>query len=103
MDAYVRQFGVSKNHDEFYTNETIIELFKNYTTNVVSRYVNSPAVFGWELANDPRCNSTLGATNSCTPQTVTKWHSTLAQHVASVDPNHIIASGYVAWIFNTCS
>lgn len=55
MDAYVRHFGVNQQHDEFYTNDTIIELFKNYTTNVVSRYVNSPAIFGWELANDPRC------------------------------------------------
>ena len=103
MDVYVRQFGISKNHDEFYTNETIIALFKNYTTNIVSRYVNSPAVFGWELANDPRCSSTLGASTTCTPQTVTKWHSTLAQHVASVDPNHIITSGYVASISNASS
>jgi mannan endo-1,4-beta-mannosidase len=55
MDAYVRQFGVDKKHDEFYSNQTIIDIFKNYTTNIVSRYVNSPAVFGWELANDPRC------------------------------------------------
>ena len=55
MDAYVRHFSVNQQHDEFYTNDTIIELFKNYTTNVVSRYVNSPAIFGWELANDPRC------------------------------------------------
>lgn len=54
MDAYVRQHGKSLHHDEFYTDEKIISLFKNYTTNVVSRYVNSPAVFGWELANDPR-------------------------------------------------
>jgi mannan endo-1,4-beta-mannosidase len=111
MDAYVRQFGVNKQHDEFYTNDTIVEIFKNYTTNIVSRYVNSPAIFGWELANDPRCvarnlspaallikylrcNSSLGRSDNCTPQTVTKWHSTLAKHVLSVDPNHLVGSGY---------
>jgi len=44
MDAYVRQFGVHNKHDEFYTNLTIIEHFKNYTTNIVSRYINSPAI-----------------------------------------------------------
>lgn len=62
MDAYVREFGATLNHDEFYTNETIIDIFKSYTTNIVSRYVNSPAVFGWELANDPRsviCHSII--------------------------------------------
>lgn len=54
MDTYVRQLGVDSHHDEFYRNETIMELFKSYTTKIVSRYTNSSAVFGWELANDPR-------------------------------------------------
>lgn len=53
MDAYVRAFGLNM-HDEFYSNERIINAFKNYTTHVVSRYANSSAIFGWELANDPR-------------------------------------------------
>lgn len=101
MDAYVRHFGVDKQHDEFYTNNTIIDLFKNYTTNVVSRYVNSPAIFGWELANDPRCNSSLPSTN-CTPQTVTRWHSILAQHVLSVDPNHLVSSGNHGFFCTGC-
>ncbi len=46
MDVYVRQFGL-KHHDEFYTNETLIDSFKNYTTQVVKRYVDSPAVLAW--------------------------------------------------------
>lgn len=69
---YVRELGATKTHDEFYTNETIIAAFENYTTQVVSRYVNCPSVLAWcvavskyldrpdemssfrELANDPR-------------------------------------------------
>lgn len=47
MDVYVRQFGNGTNHDEFYLNPTIVAAFKNYTTQIVSRYVNSPAIFGW--------------------------------------------------------
>jgi mannan endo-1,4-beta-mannosidase len=101
MDAYVREFGVNKGHDEFYTNDTIINIFENYTTNIVSRYVNSPAVFGWEIANDPRCNSTLPS-NNCTAQTVTRWHSTLAQHIASIDPNHLIGSGNHGFFCTGC-
>ena len=53
MDLYVRQFGFDT-HDEFYTNPSILNAFMNFTTQVVSRYVNSPAIFSWELANDPR-------------------------------------------------
>lgn len=53
MDLYVREFGLQY-HDEFYTNPSILLSFMNFTTQVVSRYVNSPAVFSWELANDPR-------------------------------------------------
>ena len=53
MDLYVRQFGL-QTHDQFYTNPSILNSFMNFTTQVVSRYVNSPAVFSWELANDPR-------------------------------------------------
>lgn len=55
MDAYVREFGVSKEHDEFFANETIINIFKNYTTQIVKRFSNSSAIFAWELANDARC------------------------------------------------
>lgn len=73
MDTYVRQYGLT-NHDQFYTNETLITAFHNFTTQVVSRYVDSPAIFAWfvsfylsvqfgkadisctyrEVANDPR-------------------------------------------------
>jgi len=53
MDLYVRQFGL-ETHDQFYTNPSVLSTFMNFTTQVVSRYVNSPAVFSWELANDPR-------------------------------------------------
>lgn len=53
MDLYVHQFGL-ETHDQFYTNPSILNAFMNFTTQVVSRYVNSPAIFSWELANDPR-------------------------------------------------
>jgi len=53
MDLYVRQFGL-QNHDDFYTNEAILTAFQNYTKQIVTRYVDSPSVFSWELANDAR-------------------------------------------------
>jgi mannan endo-1,4-beta-mannosidase len=101
MDAYVRQFGKTKSHDEFYTDNNIINIFENYTTNIVTRYVDSTAVFGWELANDPRCHSSLPS-NDCTAQTVTRWHSTIAQHIAAIDPNHLIGSGNGGFFCTGC-
>ena len=47
MDAYVREFSDKKDHDEFYVNPTILAKFTNYTTQIISRYVDSPAIFAW--------------------------------------------------------
>ncbi|KAJ6502557.1 glycoside hydrolase family 5 protein [Mycena sanguinolenta] len=101
MDAYVRGFGADS-HDAFYTNETIINAFENYTANVVKRYVNSTAVLAWELANDPRCNSSIGATPSCNTTTITEWHSRIAQFIRSIDPNHLISSGSQGFFCADC-
>ncbi|KAH7889702.1 glycoside hydrolase family 5 protein [Phlebopus sp. FC_14] len=101
MDLYVRQFGL-ETHDQFYTNDSVLTAFMNFTTQVVSRYVNSPAIFSWELANDARCNSTVPAGPDCTTETVTTWHATMAQHVRSIDPNHLISSGTSGFMCTDC-
>lgn len=92
MDLYVNQFGL-QNHDAFYTNNEILTAFQNYTQQIVLRYVNSPAVFSWELANDARCNGTLPTSPTCTTQTITQWHAEMAAFIASIDPNHIVSAG----------
>ncbi|KAG6890700.1 hypothetical protein C0995_005073 [Termitomyces sp. Mi166 len=93
MDTYVRNFGGPQEHDQFYTNRTLIDAFMNYTSQVVSRYVNKTNVFAWEIANDPRCNSTMPSSSGCVAQNVTQWHVEIAQHVKQVDPNHVVSSG----------
>ncbi|KAG2137836.1 glycoside hydrolase family 5 protein [Suillus bovinus] len=92
MDLYVRQFGL-QNHDDFYTNNQILTAFQNYTKQIVLRYLNSPAVFSWELANDARCNSTIPTSPTCTTQTITKWHAEMAAFIATIDSNHIVSAG----------
>ncbi|KAF8559570.1 glycoside hydrolase family 5 protein [Imleria badia] len=101
MDLYVRQFGL-ETHDQFYTNPSVLNAFMNSTTQVVSRYVNSPAVFSWELANDPRCNSTIPSSPSCTTETITQWHATVAAHIRSIDPNHLISAGTSGFMCTDC-
>jgi endo-1,4-beta-mannosidase len=95
MDIYVQEFGVSMTHDEFYTDTNIREKFFNYVQFVVSRYAHEPTVIAWELANDARCNSTLSASEFCNTNTVTQWHADTSTYVRSIDPNHLITSGYI--------
>ncbi|KAJ7940646.1 glycoside hydrolase family 5 protein [Mycena leptocephala] len=101
MDAYVRAFGADS-HDAFYTNETIITAFENYTMQIVSRYVNSTSVLAWEIANDPRCNSSIGATPLCNTTTITLWHSRIAQFIRSIDPNHLVSTGSQGFFCADC-
>ncbi|KAH7914659.1 glycoside hydrolase family 5 protein [Hygrophoropsis aurantiaca] len=101
MDLYVRQFGFDT-HDQFYTNETILNSFMNYTKQVVQRYVNRTSVFSWELANDPRCNSTLPSSSECTTETITTWHATVAAYVKTIDPNHLVSSGNSGFMCMDC-
>ncbi|KAF7778728.1 CAZyme family GH5 [Agaricus bisporus var. burnettii] len=102
MDAYVRQFGGPREHDQFFTNQTLINAFKNFTSQIVSRYANNTNVLAWELANDPQCSSSINASSSCIAQHVTQWHSDVAQHVKQLDPNHIVASGHQGFLCTDC-
>ncbi|OAX38299.1 glycoside hydrolase [Rhizopogon vinicolor AM-OR11-026] len=101
MDLYVRQFGLQY-HDDFYTHAGILTAFQNYTQQIVTRYADSPAVFSWELANDARCNSTQATSPTCTTQTVTQWHATMASFIATLDSNHIVSAGTSGYQCTDC-
>ncbi|EJD44058.1 glycoside hydrolase [Auricularia subglabra TFB-10046 SS5] len=94
MDAYVRNFiSPDAEHDHFFTNDSLITIFENYVTTVVKRYASSPAVFAWEIANDPRCISTQPTTPGCMPQNITRWVDRVSRTVKAADPFHLVASG----------
>jgi len=102
MDTYVRQLAHTKQHDQFFVNQSIINAFKNYTTQVITRYVSSPAILSWEVANDARCNSSIPNADSCNTNVVTSWHSDVATHISQVDPNHLISSGVQGFFCADC-
>ena len=112
MDLYNRDFVANPTHDDFYTNPDILKAFKNYVTHVVQRYANNSAVLGWELANDPRCSSTLKASPNCNTKTITAWVNDIGKShqmvitrqslscfaaglIKSLDSNHLITAGSV--------
>ncbi|KZV64942.1 glycoside hydrolase family 5 protein [Peniophora sp. CONT] len=102
MDAYVRSLGPSKLHSEFYTDTTVRGAFQNYARAVVERFSTNPSVLAWELANDPRCNSSIPTADDCNTNIVTQWHEDMGSFVKTVDPNHLVSSGSSGFQCPTC-
>lgn len=84
MNAYVQAFG--GNATTWYTTPVIQQTYQAYIKAVVSRYVSSPAIFAWELANEPRCNG-------CPLSTLTTWIETTSKYIKSLDPAHMVCLG----------
>jgi endo-1,4-beta-mannosidase len=94
MNQYVTWTGAGS-HDAFYTNEACKTAFKNYIKYIVNRtnsltgekYKDSPAIFAWELGNEPRCQTdTTGAT-------LLAWADEMSSYLKSLDSDHLVAVG----------
>jgi len=101
MDTYVAWRGL-KDHDQFYTDSTVLQWYENWVSHVLNRvnaitgvaYKDDPAIMAWELANEPRCvNGSLPTSGSCNVQTLANWIGTTAAYIKSVDRNHLVAIG----------
>lgn len=105
MDQYVRWKG-GNYHDEFYSDATIKQWYKDYIAHLVNRvnpftglaYKDDPTILAWELANEPRCYGS-GApgdyitSSNCNTTLLTQWVSEMSAHVKSIDIHHLIAVG----------
>jgi len=85
MAAYFDYAGISSNA-EWYTSEKAQAQYQAYIKAVVSRYSSSPAIFAWELANEPRCNG-------CDLDVLADWVATSAAYVKSLDSEHMVTTG----------
>ncbi|KAJ5557948.1 hypothetical protein N7535_009441 [Penicillium sp. DV-2018c] len=84
MAAYVNAFGGSQT--SWYTNTAAQTAYRAYIKAVVSRYIDSPAVFAWELANEPRCNG-------CDVSVLHDWVKSTSAYVKSLDSKHMVTIG----------
>jgi len=82
--AYVAAFGGTK--EGWYTNAKAQAQYRKYVAAVVGRYVDSPAVFAWELANEPRCKG-------CSTDVIYKWATDTSAYIRSLDAKHMITLG----------
>ena len=83
-------------HDAFYTDGYCRQWFRNHVSTLVSRtnsingrvYGRDPTIFGWQLANEPRCAPGAALTN---------WVYQTAAFIKSIDTNHMVSTGEEGW------
>ncbi|KAL6230950.1 mannan endo-1,4-beta-mannosidase F [Aspergillus navahoensis] len=84
MNAYINAYGGDKTG--WYTNDQIQAVYRAYIAAVVSRYRDSPAIFAWELGNEPRCQG-------CNTDVIYDWATETSAYIKSLDPNHMVTTG----------
>lgn len=81
----------------FVTDDRAKELFADHIRTVVSRtntvtgipYREDPAIFSWQIANEPRCFSEDDSVKTA----FAEWIAESAALVKSIDPNHMVSAG----------
>ncbi|KAG8911799.1 hypothetical protein FRC01_005518, partial [Tulasnella sp. 417] len=104
MDTFVQQIHPGGDHDLFYTDDAVKDSYKKWLNCIVPQLASHKALFAWEMANDPRCQGADGRTTSgsCNTHSITRWTAETSQHVKSLDPNHMAASGDGGFFCTDC-
>ncbi|PON34043.1 1,4-alpha-glucan-branching enzyme [Parasponia andersonii] len=87
--------NASSSDDSFFSNPTVKDYYKAYVRAILTRknslsgvkYSEEPAIFAWELINEPRCSS-----NSSAP-VLQAWIAEMAAYVKSLDKKHLVTVG----------
>ena len=82
---------------QFSTNEKAQELFFNHLKTIVGRtntvtgkpYSEDPAIFSWQIGNEPRCFSDDPAAR----KGFVSWLTEAARLIKEIDPNHMVSTG----------
>jgi len=82
--------------DAFFTDSRTKDIYKDFIREIVLRknsltgelYKNDPAIFSWELMNEPRSSSTGTAGK------VTEWIDEMSSFIRTLDKYHMITSGH---------
>lgn len=88
INSYTNAYG--GDHNSFYTNPQAQTAYRNYISFFVNRYKASPAVFSWELCNEPRCRG-------CSTSVIYEWASSTSAFIKSLDDKHMVTLGDEGW------
>lgn len=102
MDQYLVWYGLDKHH-LFYSDERVKQAYKNWVAHLINRvnsidgtpYREDPAIFAWELANEPRAINyeDFDSPDGWDTDLVTAWADEMSTYIKSLDPNHMVAMG----------
>jgi mannan endo-1,4-beta-mannosidase len=102
MDQYVVWFGLTRHH-AFYTDARARTAYKAWAAHLAMRrnsisgvlYRDDPTIFGWELANEPRCcnGGDFDDRSECGTDTLVTWAEEMSGAIKSLDPNHLVSIG----------
>lgn len=95
--------NMRSSNDSFFSDPTIRGYYKNYIKSILTRknsisgieYRNEPAIFAWELINEPRCMSDPSG------HTLQAWIKEMAKFVKSIDNKHLLTVGLEGFYGNT--
>lgn len=81
--------------DDFFNSTLVKSYYKNHVKTVLTRvntvtgvaYMDDPAIFGWELMNEPRCNA------EPTGALVQSWVEEMSPYLKTIDGNHLVTAG----------
>jgi mannan endo-1,4-beta-mannosidase len=102
MDQYLAWYGLTDHH-EFFTDERVRRAYREWVQHLILRvnsidgvsYRDDPAIFAWELANEPR-TMTFQGSDSLTgwdKRTIPRWAEEMSRSIKELDPNHMVAVG----------
>lgn len=86
--SYNAAFG--GNATTWYTDSVSQKVYKDYIKLLVNRYKCSPAIFAWELANEPRCHG-------CPTSTIYNWAKEISEYIKKLDTKHMVTLGDEGW------
>jgi mannan endo-1,4-beta-mannosidase len=102
MDQYLVWYGLDRHH-LFFTDARVKRAYKDWIHHLVTRrnsidgvlYAEDPAVFAWELANEPRTTNgeEFDRRDGWSTATITRWADEMSAYVKSLDANHMVAVG----------
>ena len=90
-------------HDQFWTNTYCRQWYRDYVGRLLNRtntitgvqYKNDPTVMGWEIVNEPRCESDFSG------RTIHDWLHDMSDWVRTIDTNHLLGPGEEGGYVNT--
>ena len=66
--------------------------YKDYVSQIVSRYKNEPTILMWQLMNEAETKSPSGQSD---PAALYNFGNEMSQYIKSIDPNHLVSFGTI--------